>query len=60
MTDRETCQDEVDPIQKNIQQHESFVENSINLSLLDPARWGWPAVGDVVDLLTPHEVSVIL
>ncbi len=33
------------------------VESSINLSLLDPSRWGWSAVGGISDLLTPHEVS---
>jgi hypothetical protein len=29
---------------------------SMNLSLLDPPRWGWAAVGGVADLLTPQEV----
>jgi len=27
----------------------------INLSLLDPPRFGWPAVGNVIDLCPPHE-----
>jgi hypothetical protein len=31
-------------------------QTSMNLSLLDPPRWGWAAVGGVVDLLTPQEV----
>lgn len=30
--------------------------NSVNLTLLDPARWGWTAAGGVADLLPPHEV----
>jgi hypothetical protein len=30
--------------------------NSVNLTLLDPARWGWTAAGGVTDLLPPHEV----
>lgn len=34
-----------------------FCENSINLTLLDPPRYGWTAAGGVSDLLTPHEVS---
>jgi hypothetical protein len=33
--------------------------NSVNLTLLDPARWGWTAAGGVVDLLPPHEVRYI-
>lgn len=31
-------------------------DSLMNLSLLDPPRWGWPAVGAVTDLLVPHEV----
>lgn len=33
-----------------------YVENTINLALLDPARFGWTASGGVADLLPPHEV----
>lgn len=36
---------------------ERYVESEINLSLLDPPRWGWTAGGGIVDVLTPHEVS---
>jgi hypothetical protein len=32
-------------------------ESLMNLTLLDPPRWGWTAVGGVADLLSPHEVS---
>ena len=34
-----------------------FPQTLMNLTLLDPPRWGWSAVGGVADLLTPHEVS---
>ena len=33
-----------------------YVENSINLALLDPPRFGWTAGGGIADLLPPHEV----
>ena len=33
-----------------------YPETRMNLSLLDPPRWGWTAVGGVADVLTPHEV----
>lgn len=29
----------------------------MNLTLMDPPRYGWAAVGSVADLLPPHEVS---
>ena len=32
-------------------------ESLMNLTLIDPPRWGWTALGGVADLLTPHEVS---
>lgn len=32
-------------------------ETVINLALLDPPRFGWSAIGGVVDVLPPHEVS---
>jgi hypothetical protein len=35
-------------------------ESMINLTLLDPARWGWTAAGAVADLLPPHEVRACL
>eukprot|EP00557_Chaetoceros_sp_GSL56_P013489 CAMPEP_0176482820 /NCGR_PEP_ID=MMETSP0200_2-20121128/3582_1 /TAXON_ID=947934 /ORGANISM="Chaetoceros sp., Strain GSL56" /LENGTH=2163 /DNA_ID=CAMNT_0017879167 /DNA_START=38 /DNA_END=6529 /DNA_ORIENTATION=- len=28
-----------------------------NLSLLDPPRWGWSALGGITDMLPPHEKS---
>ena len=31
-------------------------DSTMNLSLMDPPRWGWAAVGGIVDLLPPHEV----
>ena len=37
-----------------------FCENSINLALLDPPRFGWTAAGGVADLLPPHEVSFVV
>lgn len=39
--------------------NKKYVESMMNLALLDPPRWGWPALGPVVDLLTPHEVSLL-
>jgi len=33
------------------------VETVMNLALLDPPRFGWSAIGGVVDVLPPHEVS---
>lgn len=39
--------------------HMASAETSINLSLLDPARFGWTAAGAVADLLSPHEVRVV-
>ena len=37
-------------------------ENAVNLTLLDPPRFGWTAAGGVEDVLPPHEVcqSVLL
>jgi len=32
-------------------------ESLMNLTLIDPPRWGWTALGGVADLLTPHERS---
>ena len=40
--------------------NEKFVESMMNLALLDPPRWGWPALGPVTDLLSPHEVCLVL
>lgn len=31
-------------------------DNTMNLALMDPPRWGWTAAGGIVDLLPPHEV----
>jgi hypothetical protein len=33
-----------------------YEENLLNLSLLDPSRFGWTAGGGIADLSTPHEV----
>jgi hypothetical protein len=45
------------PSQGSAQQRlDTLGESMINLTLLDPARWGWTAVGSVADLLPPHEV----
>ena len=30
----------------------------LRLCAIDPARYGWTALGGVADLLTPHEVRV--
>jgi hypothetical protein len=38
----------------------TLAESMINLTLLDPARWGWTAAGGVADLLSPHEVRTCL
>ena len=36
------------------------LESNFNLSLIDPAKWGWSAGGKVVQLLTPHEVCHVI
>jgi hypothetical protein len=38
------------------QHSQEYPETVMNLSLFDPPRWGWTAVGGVADVLTPHEV----
>jgi hypothetical protein len=35
-----------------------YAERAMNMTLFDPPRWGWTAVGGVADLLSPHEVRV--
>jgi hypothetical protein len=42
----------------NKPKYDIYEENCINLSLLDPARFGWTAGGGIADLSTPHEVRV--
>ena len=42
--------------QKPQQEYELSAETVMNLTLMDPPRWGWTAVGGVADLLTPQEV----
>ena len=37
-------------------ENDIYEENCINVSLLDPTRYGWMAMGGVADLSTPHEV----
>lgn len=32
-------------------------ETVMNLALLDPPRFGWSAIGGIVDVLPPHDVS---
>lgn len=36
-----------------------FVENSMNLSLLDPSKFGWAALGGVGEILPPHQVRIL-
>jgi hypothetical protein len=38
-------------------QPERYSEAVMNMTLFDPPRWGWTAVGGIADLLSPHEVS---
>ena len=38
-------------------ENDVYEENCINLSLLDPARYGWMAMGGIADVSTPHEVG---
>ena len=38
-------------------QPEQYAEAVMNMTLFDPPRWGWTAVGGISDLLSPHEVS---
>ena len=35
-------------------------EAMLTLTLVDPPRWGWSAVGGVTDLLSPHEVRLLV
>jgi hypothetical protein len=37
-------------------ENDIYEESQINLSLLDPSRYGWMAIGGIADLSTPHEV----
>ena len=37
-----------------------YAERAMNMTLFDPPRWGWAAVGGVADLLTPHEVRLLM
>ena len=39
---------------------ERSAESAINLTVLDPPRFGWTAAGGVAEVLTPHEVSSLL
>jgi len=39
---------------------ERTAESAINLTLLDPPRFGWTASGGVADLLHPHEVCRLM
>lgn len=34
-----------------------YAEAVMNMTLFDPPRWGWTALGGVADVLTPHEVN---
>lgn len=40
----------------DVQGTDDNAEIAINLTLLDPPRFGWTAAGGVADLLHPHEV----
>ena len=37
-------------------ENDVYEENCINLSLLDPTRYGWMARGGIANVTTPHEV----
>ena len=37
-------------------QEDAYAETAMNMTLFDPPRWGWTALGGVADLLCPHEV----
>ena len=43
-------------IRHRLPENDIYEENCINLSLLDPARYGWMALGGIADVSTPHEV----
>jgi hypothetical protein len=43
-----------------VQYDGGYAEATLNMILFDPPRWGWTAVGGVVDLLSPHEVRCLL
>jgi hypothetical protein len=34
-----------------------YAEAVMNMTLFDPPRWGWTAVGGIADVLSPHEVN---
>ena len=36
--------------------HPGYAESWMNLTLTDPPKWGWTAVGGIADVLSPHEV----
>ena len=38
----------------------SFAEIVMNMTLYDPPRWGWTAVGGISDVLSPHEVRYLI
>jgi hypothetical protein len=48
-------QQQLDMIHRLLE-NDIYEENCINLSLLDPARYGWVALGGIADVSTPHEV----
>lgn len=35
---------------------QACAESLCNLALLDPCKWGWAALGGIVDILPPHQV----
>ena len=45
------------PAQMHQLDREKYAEATMNMTLVEPPKWGWTAVGGVADLLTPHEVS---
>jgi hypothetical protein len=57
MADPKTSPPSQGPAQERL---DTLAESMINLTLLDPARWGWTAAGGVADLLPPHEVRACL
>ena len=42
-----------------LQEDDIYAETAMNMSLYDPPRWGWTAVGGIADVLSPHEVRYL-
>ena len=53
-------QQEDDNDEDNDYDNDAYAETVMNMTLYDPSRWGWTALGGIADVLSPHEVRDIL